>query len=287
MPKLEGDSPEIVRIDDAMREWRQGDVALDIDWFVHVGDPVMALSAAAAESPDTGIQALTTTVRGLAVLTQTCDIVRSCAIRPYIECAPLVEAGETFLRDVERGRRPSHAALPALMSERLVVDLDRVMTVEKSVVASWTRRSGWTQDADARRFAQSLVRKRARFAFPDDFTAFAKKLSSRLPAKHDKNSDEGRGLRALREIRVQATPSWDASSVTVLFWFVRDERQPVFEGRDWSELLDSWLALVPSADRFEVVEGLVVTLEEMNGADYVSSDRLDLDHLSSGDELSP
>jgi len=288
MPKLEDDSPEIVRIDDAMREWRQRDIALDVEWFVHIGDPGAALSAAAAESTDAGIQALTSAVRGLVVLTQTCDIVRSCAVRPYIECAPLVEADETFLRDVERGRRPSYAALPALMPERLVVDLDRVMTVEKSIVASWTRRPGWTRDANARRFAQSLVRKRARFAFPDDFTAFAKKLSSRLPAKHDKNSDEGRGLRALREIRVQATPSWDAPSVTVLFWFVRDERQgPMFEGRDWSKLLDSWLALVPSAGRFEVVEGLVVRLEELNGADYVSSDRLDLDHLSSGDELSP
>jgi len=283
MPRLEDDSSEIVRIDDAMREWRQGDIALDVDWFVHVGDPSVALSDMAAESPDAGIQALTSAVRGLVVLTQTCDLVRSCTTRPYVECAPLVEVDEAYLHEVERGRRPSHAALPALMPERLVVDLDRVMTVEKSIVADWTRQPGWTLDADARRFAQSLVRKRARFAFPDDFTAFARKLSSRLSGKHDKGSDEGRALRALSEIRVQATPSWDAPSITILFWFVRDELQPAFEGRNWNDLLDSWLALVPSIGRFEVVEGLVVPLETLNGVDYVSSDRLDFDHLSSSE----
>jgi len=286
MPKLEDDSSDVVRIDNVMREWRQGDIAPYVDWFVHAGDPSVALSEAAAEGTEVGIQALTSSVRGLAVLTQTCDIVRSCLGRPYIECAPLVEVDETYLHEVERGRRPSHAALPALMSERLVVDLDRVMTVEKSIVADWTRRPGWTQDTDARRFAQSLVRKRARFAFPNDFTAFAKRLSSRLSRQHGKGSDEGRGLKALREIRVQARPSWDAPSVTVLFWFVRDEQQTVFEGRDWSDLLEGWLDLVPSTGRFKVVDGLVVTLKGLNGADYVSSDRLDLDHLSSGDEPS-
>ncbi len=282
MLRLESDSEEVARIDKALSEWRQGDVAADINWFVHVGNPAKALSEAASESTDTGIQALTSETRGLAILTQTCDIVRSCVSRPYIEVAPIVAVGDGDMRDVQRGRRPSLAALPFLIADGLVVDLDRVMTVEKSVAADWTRTAGWTQDADARRFAQALARKRARTAFPDDFTMFVKKLSSRLAGKHDKESDEGRALRSLREIRIQATPTWDAPSLTILFWFIREENHPDFEGRNWADLLESWLALVPDSGRF-VADGLVVTLEGLSGVDYVSSDRLDLDHLSTAE----
>jgi hypothetical protein len=171
--------------------------------------------------------------------------------------------------------------LPALSDSGLIVDLDRVMTVEKSIVAKWQRTPGYTLDADGRAFAQALARKRVRFAFPDDFTVFAKKLQTRLADKHEKNTDEGRGLRALREIRVHASPTWDADPVTLLFWFIRNDRDTDFEGKSWAELLKGLLRLVPQAGRFRSVDGQVVTLEEMTGADYVGSDPLDLDHLSS------
>lgn len=97
-----------------------------------------------------GVQALTSEVLGLAVVTQTCDIVRSCGNRPYFEVAPLVRVSEEELYNVRRGRRPAHATLPLLEKDRLVVDLDRVTTVEKSIVASWKRTPGFSRDADAR-----------------------------------------------------------------------------------------------------------------------------------------
>jgi hypothetical protein len=156
------------------------------------------------------------------------------------------------------------------------------MTVEKSIVASWNRTAGYTSDADGRAFAQALARKRVRFAFPDEFTTFAKKLQGRLTDKHDKNTDEGRGLRALREIRVHAAPSWDAPQVEIFFWFVRDEDDADFEGKSWADLLKEWLKLVPTSGRFHSVDGQVVSLADMNAAEYVASDPLDLDHLSSG-----
>jgi hypothetical protein len=167
-----------------------------------------------------------------------------------------------------------------LIAGRLVADLDRVMTVEKSIVAKWQRTPGFTSDAEGRSFAQALARKRLRFAFPDDFTELTKKLQARLGDKHEKDTDEGRGLRALREIRVQASPMWDARAVELLFWFVRHDTDHNFQGKSWAELLKEWLKLAPSTGRFSV-DGQVVTLEEMTGADYVASDPLDLDHLSS------
>lgn len=279
MATLAPDSDETKRIDAALREWRQGDLALEEFWFVHVGDGAAPLTAAAAEASG-GAQALTTEVLGLVVLTQTCDIVRSCVTRPYVEVAPLVRVSEDDLRQVKRGRRPAHATLPALEKDLLVADLDRIMTVEKSMVASWRRTPGFTRDADGRAFAQALARKRVRFAFPDDFTLLAKKLQARLGDKHDKNTDEGRGLRALREIRVCASPSWDAPSTEIFFWFIRDDADATFEGKSWADLLKDWLKLVPATGRFTSLDGQVATLQEMTAQDYVDSDPLDLDHLS-------
>jgi hypothetical protein len=233
----------------------------------------------AAES---GVDLAEQQVQGFVVVTQTCDVVRSCADRHFIEVCPLVEVGVDFLLDIQRGRRPAYAFVPLLSERKLVADLDRVMAVEKPLLATWDRIPGWSTDAEARAFALALSRKRLRFAFPDDFTALVRKLQSRLADKHEKNSDEGRGLRALDEIRVQATPSWDALQYNIFFWFVRKESDAYFEGRNWAELLKEWLKLVPTTGRFKTIEGQVVTLQDMTAREYVDSDPLDLDRLSTG-----
>lgn len=272
-------------IDEALRMWRQGDVALE-QWFIHVADLAMPLSRAALEHAEAsgqqapGIQALTSEVVGLVVVTQTCDIVRSCLDRPYLEVAPLVHVDEKTWHEVERGRRPAYAMLPALNIGMVVADLDRVMTVEKSVVAKWERKAGLGTDADVRAFAQALARKRSRFAFPDDFTMQVRKLRERIDEKHGKCTEEGRGLRALREIRVCASPSWDASSPNIFFWFIRSDADATFEGTDWASLLEKWLSYFAPGERLQNVDGQVATLQDLTAEDYVSSDPLDLDHLT-------
>lgn len=280
MARLAPDDPAAKRIDDALATWRQGDVALDAAWFVHVADGSAALTNEAAEAGG-GVNMVQGTVEGSVVLTQTCDIVRSCVRRPFLEIAPVVEVEEADAHQIERGYRPNYAIIPALRGRRLVADLDRVMTVEKSIVATWTRTPGLTTDKEARDFAQALSRKRARFAFPDDFNVLVKKLQSRIEEKHDRHSDEGRALRALREIRVTGSPSWEeANGIELFFWFIRNEADATFEGKAWAGYLESWLKFVTPRDRFTKVEGVVVTLADMTAEEYVNSDPLDLDYLS-------
>lgn len=279
MARLTADSPEVRRIDAALAEWRQGDLALDERWFTHVADPALALTAESGQAGD-GLQLITSEVEGLVVVTQTCDIVRSCVTRPFVEVVPLVQVDPAVHQEVARCRRPVYAAVPAVAHRCLVAHLDRGMTVEKSIVASWSRTPGWETDSQARAFAQALARKRMRFAFPDDFSRLAGNLQRRLSEKHDRQSDEGRALRALREIRVQAAPSWDADKVTLVFWFIRDDESPDLEGRSWADILEAWLCLVPGYGRFEEVDGLVITLDDLTARDYIESDPLDLDHLS-------
>ena len=104
---------------------------------------------------------------------------------------------------------------------------------------------------ELRVIALALSRKRSRFAFPDDFVAAAEALQRRLVDKHDKETNEGAHLRALREIRVRAAPSWDDAEVQLGWWFIKDA-DPADAEADWPTHMDQWLALFDQAGRFRL-----------------------------------
>lgn len=277
-------------IDQALRAWRQGDVSLDAALeFVHLADlsrphsPVSVQAAEALENDGVAIKAgavpVLSEVRGVVMLSQTCDVVRGCRRRPFAEVAPLVEVPESWVEEVRRLKRPAFAYVPTAAGERLVADLDRPMTVEKALIAGWTRTPGWGIDDELRDFANALARKRARFAFPDDFVAATQRLQAHLIDKHHRQNDEGAHLRALREIRVRAAPSWDDDDVQLTWWFINDTT-PADAHVDWPTFLDRWLALFDQAGRFRLDPPIVCHLEDMTARDYVDSDHLDLDRLS-------
>lgn len=274
------DDADRERVDEALQAWRQGDCVVGEHWFLFRTDLTTPLTEAGTEAAQEGADNSEAAVAGFMVVTQTCDIVRSCVDRPFVEVSPLVEVKENVMREIERCKRPQYAFVSGLGDQGLVADLDRVMTVEKSVITRWTRVKGCLSPEDTRRLSLALARKRARVAFPDDFVTLVQPLMSRMSTKHDKDSEEGKALRALREIRVRAAPSWEAKEVELTMWFIREEDEPTFGGRRWDEFLDSWLERVPEGGRFVQVQGLVATLDDLTARDYVESDPLDLDHLS-------
>lgn len=278
MTSLDADSREA--IDAALGSWKQGDCVLGEQWFVHRFSTDTPLTDAAAAAAREGADLAEDLVAGFAVLTQTCDIVRASSKRPYLEVAPLVEVDNKHLKQIERGYRPRYAFIAGMADRKLVADLDRIMTVEKAVVAHWERTPGCDSEKAVRDFAQALARKRTRFAFPDDFSGFVRKLQERLLEKHDKRTAEGVALRALREIRVHVSPSWESDAVCLTFLFIRDESKVDFHGEGWDELLAKWLLLVTPKGRFASVDGLVITLDDLTARDYIESDSLDLDHVT-------
>lgn len=280
-------------IDQALQEWRQGDVSLDSGLeFVHLADlsrphssASIQLAEAISNSGDhigAAAEPVMNEVPGIVMLSQTCDVVRGCRDRPFVEVAPLVQVDAQWVKEIRRLKRPSFAYVPATAAERFVAHLDRTMTVEKALVASWTRRPGCQTDNQLRDFAQALARKRSRFAFPDDFVAAAQILLRRLADKHNKQTREGAHLRALREIRVRAAPSWDDAEVELSWWFVKeegaDDGQP-----DWPLFINEWLALFDRNNRFQIESAIACYLEDMTAKDHVESDSLDLDRLSDPD----
>jgi hypothetical protein len=136
------DAAEIERIETALREWRQGDATLDDGAFiVHLADKRAPLTAAARDSVEGvpgefNLYDVFTAVKGLVVVSQSCDIVKKCADCEYVEVSPLVEINNPAqMRAIRKGAQLRYAYLPGLADRNFAVDLGRTMTVEKAVVA--------------------------------------------------------------------------------------------------------------------------------------------------------
>ena len=54
MPTLAPDSAEAKAIDASLSQWRQGDLALEERWFIHVGHASQPLTVASSEAAKTG-----------------------------------------------------------------------------------------------------------------------------------------------------------------------------------------------------------------------------------------
>jgi hypothetical protein len=265
----------------ALSSWRQGDCALGVGGIIyrfHAEQPATAESSGLGEASDL----VEADIPGLVLVTQTCDIQRAIPERPFVTVCALVNCPDGIRVDeIKRGLRPRYAFVPSLASDALIADLDQVMTVEKPLLMAWPRTQGCANDAEIRDFAEAVSRKFSRFAFPNDFVHFAQGLVSLIKKKHGKTeSDEGRALRSLREIRVAATPNWDAEHASLHFLFVIHEEQGEIGNQPWWQWLTKWLGLLTPQGRFVTVDGSARPLSQILAHEYLASDRLDLDHLS-------
>jgi hypothetical protein len=127
------ESDGATEIDYILQSWRQGDCVVGDDWFTFRFNPASPLTSAAVEATGSGGDLADVLVRGFAVITQTCDIVRRSAQRSFVEVCPLVEVSEAELGKIARCYLPQYLLVPGVADQRLVVDLDRSMTVEKGL----------------------------------------------------------------------------------------------------------------------------------------------------------
>lgn len=275
------------QINEAMKSWRQGDFFLAENlFFIHLADLECPLTTEAKEiageramSNDVlEIEGVASAVIGYVVITQTCDIVRDCCVRSFVELSPLVEVKESVLNETRLLRRPAFAFVPGASNRKLVADLDRIITIEKSILSSNNLIQGCKDDSERRSFAEALARHRTRSAFPDDFNNCMAPLRDHLKKIHRNNQNEGLLIQSIGEIRVTASPSWDAEKISIFLWFILHplEKSPT---TDNSQYIEKWLGMFTQSDKYEL-QAVLCGLEDMKASDYISSDRLDLDYMS-------
>lgn len=284
-------------MDSRRHDWNQGDVVLGTAIpFVYLADyrqPITdgSREAAAAElaegDADVGMVAID--VPGVVIISQSCDLVRSCAEQPFVKVAALQQVDAGFLDEVQRGRSPRFAFIPATLDRLLVANLDAVNTVEKSIIAAvdpQDRIRGCRTDVEVRELAFALSRNIERFAFPDDFTTAMRSIQERILEKHgtttrDKKgrpTNEGALLTALREIRVACLPSWSASDPALTFYLIFNSRAEI--PADGDEIAEALFKRFKPSGPFKDFAFRLVALSELSAEAYVSSEPLDLEHLS-------
>jgi hypothetical protein len=108
-------------------------------------------------------------------------------------------------------------------------------------------------------------------------------LTARIKAQYEKNSPAGQALSSLEEIRVTASPSWDAPQIGVFLSFcpaTLADALAVMSEDDWDTLISSWIGRAVPTGVIVHVDGAMAPLDDLTALEYVGSDRLDLDHLS-------
>ena len=96
MDKSSEPYPRLEETDDSLDDWQQGDCVLGEFWFAWRFCDTMSITRSAkltAES-DTDGDIVEEQVEGLAIVTQTCDVVRPFQQRPFLEVCPLVSVDD-------------------------------------------------------------------------------------------------------------------------------------------------------------------------------------------------
>jgi hypothetical protein len=299
----------VARVDAQCQMWQQGDI------FAGTGVPILRIVSKEiplTEDPGgTRGRVAAEEFDRVAIVSQTCNIVRSYADRPQVTIAPIIELSGDVAKNAAQRRIPRYAPLPGAGSMSFV-DLDQLTTVEKSVLVDRFVTPGCATDDDLRRFSQAVARHFARFAFPDEFNAMLRPLATTFTKRAGKNRAEGRRVDEVSEVRVRATPSWTSDEVDIeLIFVVEPESLPpadqdrlptpsartsvgaICEGLDtesnpdervalWTELVTLWTEQCRPIAPFASIAATVGTLDEMTAAHYLATDALDLDHLSDG-----
>jgi len=251
-----------------LQKLRQGDISYDEHWFVYLSTP-----------DDSGNTLVEEEVAGFVILSQTCDIVRAHTERPYLEVCPLVKIeDEQDYQTIHKGMRPRYAYIPATEAQRLVADLDRITTIDKSLASHWSFHKGCKNAVEQQRFAAAIARKRNRFAFPDELVELLRPMQRRIVKKHSKNSAEGESLRILREIRLAVTPSMEAEEIACFFYFIVADESLITP--ELEEQCTAWTDLITPSSVYISFDAIVTSYNGISALEYISSIPLDLDYLS-------
>ncbi|WP_042370256.1 hypothetical protein [Streptacidiphilus neutrinimicus] len=185
------------------------------------------------------------TPQGVALITQTCDIVVD--TKHFVQVAPLVHLEGNEARQASKGAVPGRVGVPGA-GDGVFADLEHVATVDKRYIATFAPKRGALTTMELKRFGARVGRKFSRFAFPDDINYWLQSLKGVVLDKvGNANSDLGLVLDEMVEsLRLECDPSWDSSAPwrLTLVVIVRPDLLPILddvEPMEPSTGVSSWL----------------------------------------------
>lgn len=261
-------------------EWQQGDFSLECGDFLFRD---CAEEEEAGEDPSEIV--LDSSVEGFAVISQTCEIVRDAEQVPYVTVCPLIQIDDAHVQNIEKGQAPRYGILPGAPNG-LFVDFSRTMSVSKSLLTTWKRHRGCLDDKDLVRLAKSIEIFFGRFAFPDDFVACVSKFRRSIVGKYGKEqSNFGKAVRSIRELRVLPSPSWIGGDQISIMFIVILEVESDRELKSVEEIRDE---IEPKLREIEWTPAYIwgdpdvyfTTLGDISAAEYLNTYPLDVNALS-------
>lgn len=226
-----------------------------------------------------------------AIVTQTCDVVRSLEQIEHLQLMPVVELSEKEWEEALNGRRGTLFSLPPVEGMGVnfpAVDCAICFPVSKAALAHADVKTLNTPLDPASRILLShwLMRRVGRHAFPDELEQhILAPLRDKLARSMGKSSQAGFLADAL--IGVWSSTEWTAG---VSIYFIVDENKARSGGADINaeravqELLGPTRKALGVAGLSVQVTGTVRTLEGTSAYDLMVGHRqVDLDRLPSGD----
>lgn len=271
----------VAEVDAKLRDWRQGDYVTD-NVLIHVGDSSRPLTPIARDAGGAaGEVVLTREVAGLVVITQSCDLVRTCKDQPYVQVAQLVNLSEGDAAAARGRRRPRYAHIPGA-GPTSFADLDATMDIEKSVLSEWDHHAGCETEEQRRDFSEAVRRKFGRFAFPDDVAKVLDPLRLELDKHDGKQTALGAAVAELREIRLLGSPDWSAPQFDLYVYFLLPASDtPLTRSlEEWRALVREWLEACHADGQVRTIDGEAHHLDKVTAQEYVESDEWDTDTFS-------
>lgn len=264
---------------DRLAAWQQGDFSTDCNDFLYCEVP-----------EDEGAPfdfGLDPNVLGFCVISQTCDIVRDPSehfIKSVIVC-PLVEMRSQDLSQIEKGEQPRFGMIEGA-PENAVVDFTRSMSVDKTLLVTWTRQRGCPTEKSLQSFARSLERFFGRFGFPDAFNLSMQSFRKAVNSKYGKSgSDFGKVIRSIHEFRAYPHTSWnDRTDVPITITAILEDPSQ----REMKDIEKIRAELTKQVNKISWVKPFrahdpvlrIASLDELSAAEYLNTFALDLNALS-------
>jgi hypothetical protein len=169
---------------------------------------------------------------GIAILSQTCDVVQRSKVRCLV--APVIEADEQSLREARKGRKPLHLYLepgsalgPGSVLLPCIVDMEQARSVLKGDLAGKRLLARYVPEASsshAGEVAARVGRAFNRFPFPDEVYPFFAKLRKHVQSKSGTPSPFGLVIDLVDDLRIRADQWTEPGRKLTLYVVVEQER---------------------------------------------------------------